>query len=247
MRGEGCHIVDHEGRRYVLSADGTELMGEETLSGQGGRSFALRFHLHPGVQVSLTHGNQSAILKLANREKVPVVTRGSGTGLSGGSLPSPDCIVLCTVKMNRILEVSEADQLAGRVAHAQPPRHGEASGLQRGRGAFQVGAVLAQLGAGFATNSILLKYSRDAETQADQMGAQILYDAGYDPRGLLEDGQLAAVEPGHLCEGVRRDPPHLRRGPARAAASLHERDLLIQRGGWALRGVRGRRRDAHRR
>jgi hypothetical protein len=49
-----------------------------------------------------------------------------------------------------------------------------------------VGAVLAQLGVGFATNSILLKYSRDAERQADLMGTQILYDAGYDPRGAVE-------------------------------------------------------------
>ncbi|MFN7141504.1 MAG: FAD-binding oxidoreductase [Limisphaerales bacterium] len=51
----------------------------------------------------------SNILKLANRTKTPVVTRGSGTGLSGGSLPSPDCIVMCTVKMNRILEVDRAN------------------------------------------------------------------------------------------------------------------------------------------
>ncbi len=39
-------------------------------------------------------------------------------------------------------------------------------------------AVLAQLGAGFAMNSILLKYSRTAESQADIMGTQILYDSG---------------------------------------------------------------------
>jgi Zn-dependent protease with chaperone function len=51
-------------------------------------------------------------------------------------------------------------------------------------GSNSIGAVLTQLGAGFAANSILLKYSRDAETQADLMGAQILYDAGYDPRGM---------------------------------------------------------------
>lgn len=45
-------------------------------------------------------------------------------------------------------------------------------------------AVLAQLGASFAVNSILLKYSRSAESQADIMGTQILYDAGYDPRAM---------------------------------------------------------------
>ena len=38
-----------------------------------------------------------------------VVTRGSGTGLSGGSLPSHQCIVLCTVKMNRILDLDAAN------------------------------------------------------------------------------------------------------------------------------------------
>lgn len=49
-------------------------------------------------------------------------------------------------------------------------------------GSNSVGAVLAQLGAGFAANSVLLKYSRDAERQADILGAQILYDNGLDPR-----------------------------------------------------------------
>ncbi len=51
-------------------------------------------------------------------------------------------------------------------------------------GSNSIGAVLTQVGAGFAMNSVLLKYSRDAERQADLLGAQILYDAGYDPRGI---------------------------------------------------------------
>lgn len=59
----------------------------------------------PGVVVFAENAQQiGAILKHANAEKIPVVTRGSGTGLSGGSVPVPDCIVLCTVKMNRILQ-----------------------------------------------------------------------------------------------------------------------------------------------
>lgn len=48
------------------------------------------------------------------------------------------------------------------------------------------GAMLAQLGAGFAANSLLLKYSRNAESQADILGAQILYDSGYDPRAMVQ-------------------------------------------------------------
>src|SRR6185369_343119 len=52
-------------------------------------------------------------------------------------------------------------------------------------GSNSVGSVLAQLGLGFAANSILLKYSRTAESQADLMGAQIMYDTGYDPRAMV--------------------------------------------------------------
>ncbi|TSA40502.1 MAG: FAD-binding protein, partial [Verrucomicrobiales bacterium] len=64
----------------------------------------------PGCVVfALTADHVAQILKLANASKTPIVTRGSGTGLSGGSLPCPDCIVLCTVKMNRILELDRAN------------------------------------------------------------------------------------------------------------------------------------------
>ena len=64
----------------------------------------------PGCVLFVRDAEQiRGVLRLANQTKTPVVTRGSGTGLSGGSLPSADCIVLCTVKMNRILEVDRAN------------------------------------------------------------------------------------------------------------------------------------------
>ncbi len=64
----------------------------------------------PGCVVfTLTTDHIVAILKLANEARLSVVTRGSGTGLSGGSLPSRDCIVLCTVKMDRIIELDRAN------------------------------------------------------------------------------------------------------------------------------------------
>jgi len=52
-------------------------------------------------------------------------------------------------------------------------------------GSNSVGSVLAQLGIGIGANAILLKYSRTAESQADLMGAQIMYDSGYDPRAMV--------------------------------------------------------------
>ncbi len=64
----------------------------------------------PGCVVfAQTTAQVTQILQLANATKTPVVTRGSGTGLSGGSLPCPDGIVLCLVKMDRILELDRAN------------------------------------------------------------------------------------------------------------------------------------------
>ncbi len=64
----------------------------------------------PGcVAFASNTGQISEALKLANETGIPIVTRGSGTGLSGGSVPSADCIVLCTVKMDKILEVDTAN------------------------------------------------------------------------------------------------------------------------------------------
>ena len=48
-----------------------------------------------------------------------------------------------------------------------------------------VGALMTQLGA-FAAGGVLLRYSRTAESQADVMGTQVLYDSGYDPRAMAQ-------------------------------------------------------------
>jgi len=57
------------------------------------------------VVFAMTAEEVSQVLKLAVEKNFPVVTRGSGTGLSGGSVPVPGCLVLCLSRMNRILEV----------------------------------------------------------------------------------------------------------------------------------------------
>ena len=49
----------------------------------------------------------ATILKLAREHRTPVVTRGSGTGLSGGSVPVAGALVMCVLKLDRILEVDE--------------------------------------------------------------------------------------------------------------------------------------------
>jgi len=54
----------------------------------------------------------SAIMKLAHREKIPVVPRGAGTNLSGGTIPLKGGIILEISRMNRILEINTADRRA---------------------------------------------------------------------------------------------------------------------------------------
>src|SRR2546425_2671235 len=54
----------------------------------------------------------AAIVKLANRESLPFVARGAGTGLSGGCLPAEGGIVISLMRMNRILEIDYDNLLA---------------------------------------------------------------------------------------------------------------------------------------
>jgi glycolate oxidase len=56
------------------------------------------------------------IVRLCYRDKVPVVVRGAGTGLSGGALPNPDGVLLSLSRLSRILEI---DPDAG-LARVQP-------------------------------------------------------------------------------------------------------------------------------
>ncbi|GAB1349812.1 hypothetical protein MASR1M107_20260 [Ignavibacteriales bacterium] len=49
----------------------------------------------------------SQIMKLANEEKFSVVPRGSGTGLSGGSVPVENSIVLVLTRWDKILEIDD--------------------------------------------------------------------------------------------------------------------------------------------
>jgi len=47
----------------------------------------------------------SRILSFCNQERIKVVPRGAGTGLSGGALPLADGILLCLSKFNKILNI----------------------------------------------------------------------------------------------------------------------------------------------
>ncbi len=68
------------------------------------------FHQLPlAVAFPRTTEQISACVKLAHETNTPVITRGSGTGLSGGSVPSEGAIVLCLVHMSDIISVDPAN------------------------------------------------------------------------------------------------------------------------------------------
>ena len=53
-----------------------------------------------------------AVLRIATEFRVPVVTRGAGTGLSGGACGTDGAVVLNVAGLNRILEINADDELA---------------------------------------------------------------------------------------------------------------------------------------
>lgn len=56
------------------------------------------------------------VVRICAQHSVPVVTRGAGTGLSGGALPLSNGILLSLTRMNRILEINQN----ARTARVQP-------------------------------------------------------------------------------------------------------------------------------
>ncbi len=62
-------------------------------------------HAPDVVILPATHEEVKRAIQLAREAQVPVVARGSGTGLSGGSTPVFGGLVITTTRMNRVLEL----------------------------------------------------------------------------------------------------------------------------------------------
>jgi glycolate oxidase len=68
-------------------------------------------HMPEALVRPISAGEIAAVLKLANREKIPVTPRGAGSGLSGGAVPIYGGIVLLLDRMNRILEIDRDNMM----------------------------------------------------------------------------------------------------------------------------------------
>jgi predicted Zn-dependent protease len=88
---------------------------------------------------------------------------------------------------------------------------------------------LAEMGIGLGANSVLLKYSRGAESDADLLGARIMAQAGYNPMEAArffekleaETGKRSGIEqffsshpnPGNRSQRIEKELQYLPKGP----------------------------------
>ncbi len=64
------------------------------------------------VVLPATTAEVSAVLGLADRERIPVIPRGAGSGMAGGALATPAGIVLALTRMRCIIEIDSANLVA---------------------------------------------------------------------------------------------------------------------------------------
>lgn len=146
-----------------------------------------------GKKLSAVAPNQSAGVKYNWTFKVINSSEINAFALPGGFI---------YVNRGAIEAAQDEDQIAGVLAHEEGHvvmRHGThmASEMVLAQAPLSIlagvlgqssglASQLAQLGLSFGVNSILLRNSRSAESQADEVGTYILYRAGYDPYGMAQ-------------------------------------------------------------
>ncbi len=152
----------------------------------------------------------AAIMALCHAEGVPVVARGAGTSLCGGSIPQEDAVVLGVAKMNRVLDVNFSDRtmrvqagitnlaISGEVAHAgffyAPDPSSQLACTIAGNVAMNSGGAHC-LKYGVTANNILGLKLVTVEGEIVEIGGGALDAPGYDLIGLLvgSEGQLGVV------------------------------------------------------
>jgi glycolate oxidase len=118
------------------------------------------------------------ILRTAQAEGTPVTARGSGTGLSGAAIPVPGGLVVCFERMNRILELDTANQVAvvqPGVTLAQLDEATTAAGL-----VYPVfpGESSATIGGNVATNAGGMRAVKYGVTRHQVLGLELVLAGG---------------------------------------------------------------------
>jgi glycolate oxidase len=151
-----------------------------------------------------------AIVRACARLGVPVVSRGAGTGVSGGAIPHRDGVLLVLSRMKRVLEVKRE----ARTATVEPGvRNVQVSEMAAPLGLFyapdpssqsvcSIGGNVAEnsggvhcLKYGLTTHNVLAVRAVDAEGEVIEAGSDALDAPGYDLLALLtgSEGNLGVI------------------------------------------------------
>lgn len=142
---------------------------------------------HPlAVLLAESTNDVSVALAWAGKHGIPVVTRGAGSGLSGGAAAIDGCLVLSTARMTTIHEISVEDQLAvvdAGVINADVDRAAAAVGLMYAPDPSS--HEISTIGGNIATNAGGLRCVKYGVTRDSVLGLEV----------VLADG--AVIHTGH--------------------------------------------------
>ena len=169
------------------------------------------FRARPGLVVLPGSAEEVvAVVRLARELGLPVVPRGSGTGLSGGALPVPGCILLGLSRMKRILEIDYDNQFVRvepGVINLEITKRISPNGYYyapdpSSQQVCTIGGNVAEnsggahcLKYGFTTNHVLGARVVLGDGSIADLGGPVLDPPGYDLRGALvgSEGTLCIV------------------------------------------------------
>ncbi|WP_329139724.1 FAD-binding protein [Streptomyces sp. NBC_01476] len=139
-----------------------------------------------GVALAASVADVRAVLRHASATGTPVVVRGAGTGLSGAAAATDGSIVLDVSRLNRITEISVADQLAvvePGVITADLDRAAAAHGLRYAPD--PASAAISTIGGNIATNAGGLRCAKYGVTRDSVLSLDV----------VLADGEV--ISTGH--------------------------------------------------
>lgn len=93
------HVFDKYEDRYCYTYDASAVTA--------GKEGVPALVVYPGGAAEV-----SAILRLANEHKFPVIPRGAGSNVSGGSIPRADAVVMVLTRMNKIITIDRKNMVA---------------------------------------------------------------------------------------------------------------------------------------
>ena len=105
-----CAMNLVESLREILPSGAVEAAADVRQAHAGDKWFAS--HLPDVVVFAETTAQVSATLRFASEHRVPVTARGAGYGYVGGVVPARGGIALSLMRMNRIVEIDDADFVA---------------------------------------------------------------------------------------------------------------------------------------